>query len=298
MSEDAALVQQQAAEEASPGQVNTRAFDVFWAFLQSRGVAKEAVVDAIVRDEGVERATLLTAHKWVDYRVLCAVERQVAAALPDEPDLFRAIGRSIGKSGGLGFLGNTSRAMLGPALVYGAIPALMRRFLFAFFDASYHQVEPGVLCGNYHFQPGCPPTEAFLETAAGVLSSVPAMLGAPPADVQIERVAPLSVVITVRVEQWPGARGRLRELWRRIRLRFASRQEMIDGLLATHDELQESASPSSRASAPASPCRSPNAPPPSKPPRATSPTTSPSSKAQSPRSTASSPTSATSSRPR
>lgn len=239
MSDDAALVQQQAAEETSPGLVNTRAFDVFWAFLQSRGVAKETVVDAIVRDEDIPRADLVTAHKWVDYRVLCAVEQQVAAALPDEPDLFRAIGRSIGKSGGLGFLGNTSRAMLGPALVYGAIPGMMRRFLFAFFQASYHQVEPGVLRGNYHFQPGCPPTQAFLETAAGVLSSVPAMLGAPPADVQIERVAPLSVVITVRVEQWPGALGRLRELWRRIRLRFASRQEMIEGLLATHDELQQ-----------------------------------------------------------
>lgn len=184
-------------------QVSCQALQVLFDYAQGRGVSlKELQAGLSYGPEYLERG-----GNWVDYATLVQVERSLAAALPNEDQLFFKVGHSIGETRSLGFLRTISRTLLSPSAVYQRIPGLMRRFLFRFVDVQYERVAWNRFRGHYRFTPECPATDAFLETARGVLTSVPLMVGAPPAHVSVIRHSDLYVEIEITVTKWRGLVG-------------------------------------------------------------------------------------------
>ncbi len=186
-----------------PSSVSTLALGVFWDVFAKEGRDREpllAKLDAL----GVPRQQLLQPGGWIAYGTFVAFERALADEFPQRCDLFRAIGLGVGKGGGLGFLRTVSRLVVSPRFAYQRMPALMRLFLFRFFESDFEQVAWNRIRGHYQFQEGCPPSDAFLETANGILTSMPAMFGAPLAEVTLRRVGPLEVEATLVVDRWPG----------------------------------------------------------------------------------------------
>ncbi len=226
----------------SSGDVSVEAFGVFWDYLAARGRDRAGV---LVRMEamGYPRESLLRPKSWHPVAALVALEHAIAAEFPNEPDLFVRIGTSIGSTTGLGFLRVVSRNLLSPEVLYRTMPRLMRKFLFRFFTLEFETVAPGHLRGSYVFREDCPPTDAFLETARGVLSAMPRMLGAPHAIVTLERTGPTTATVDILVVRWVGPWQRIRAfaggVMRSIGLRLQAPREAAALVEVTHDMLQQ-----------------------------------------------------------
>ncbi len=219
--------------------VSCQALQVFYGFVESRGESR------VVLQQGLpySREYLNKSGNWVTYGTMLEIERRTAALFADEPDLFFRVGHSVGETRSLGFLRVISRALLSPWSVYRRIPGLMRRYLFRFFSAEYEQVAWNKLRGTYRFDEDCPPSEAFLETARGVLTSVPLIVGAPPAEVRVTRESDLVFTFDVTVRQWRGlgpyVHSHVVELatWRRRRIEAG--QDAVSHLESANLQLQE-----------------------------------------------------------
>ncbi len=223
------------ALDVGPRTVSTLALNVFWEFLAREGRDREPLL-ARLEAQGVPRDQLLQRGGWIAYGTLVVFEQALAEQFPGRPALFHDVGQSIGQGGGLGFLRTVSRLVVSPRFAYQRMPALMHRFLFRFFEAQFEQVDRNRLRGHYRFQEGCPPSDAFLETASGVLAGMPLMFGAPQAEVSLRRLGPLEVEVTLVVDRWPGP-------WRAF-LRLVSAPLRIIGLsraasLEAAQELEE-----------------------------------------------------------
>ncbi len=222
--------------------VSTQAFQVFWDWLEAEG-EDVAAVRRELADAGWPEATLLRRGGWVDLDALVAVEQAVRRRFPERDDLFFDIGGSVGRGRGLGFLRTASRTLVSPHLLYRQMPGMMRRFLFRFFTLELRSTSPETMVGEYRFNPGCPPSDAFLETARGVLSSMPVMLGASPADVRLERSGALTVDVAITFRAWSGPVERAVALitwpFRRVRLLLTAQREAGEAVLETNRLLME-----------------------------------------------------------
>lgn len=238
------------AERSSEGrarQVSCLALQVFFEFGEAHGVPRAEILPALT----VSEAYLADHSNWLELEALRAIERRMAELFPHVPDLFFQIGLSTGGNRSLGFLRVVSRALLSPIVVYDRIPGLMRRFLFRFFSARFRRVSWNTIEGRYRFAEGCAPTDAFLETARGVLSGVPLMLGAPAAEVAFRRTGDLEYVCEIKVSQWPGpvgyVRGLLHDTRRTLSLRLQAPREAAVELEQANRLLQSKVEELSRA---------------------------------------------------
>jgi len=220
-------------------QVSCQALQVFFEFVESRGMERS------VLDHGLKYPPDWFAGRgnWVDYDTLVTIEERIAALFPDEHDLFFQAGYSIGQTSGLGFLRTISRTLISPFQVYLRLPGMMKRFMFRFFSVQYVRTSRSSVRGTYQFDADCPPTTAFLDMARGVLSGLPLMLGAPAAEVRVDRPSELEVVINVRFVRWLGPVGYVRSLIDGVRrwltLRLQAPEEAADELEETNRLLQE-----------------------------------------------------------
>lgn len=232
--------------------VSCQALQVFFEYAEAHGHDRKRLQEGLRYD-----ATYLSrGGNWVDYETMLEVERRIAVLFPDQPQLFFDIGMSVGEGRSLGFLKTVTRVVISPFTIYRRIPALMRRFLFRFFEVRYEPVSWNRIVGHYTFDADCPPSDAFLETARGVLTSVPLFVGAPPAKVTFERLSTLTYRAEIRVRDWRGAGEHVRGVFASIRglpsRRMAAErdavvqledtnrllQEKIDTLVATQRELE------------------------------------------------------------
>ena len=225
--------------QTGAGKVSCMALMTFYAYVEERGIERLRL------QEGLPYSTeyLDNRTNWIDYPTFLEIERRLASLFPEEPELFYEVGKTIGKTRSLGFLRAISRALISPFQVYLRLPRLMKRFLFRFFTAKYRKTSWNSVRGEYVFDEECPPSEAFLATARGILTSVPFMMGAPEAKVVLTRHSPTQVVIDVEFTEWLGPAHYIKTLYhnliRVLSLRWRSPGEAAFELEDTNRLLME-----------------------------------------------------------
>ena len=228
--------------EHRDAEVSTQALAVFWTWLADNGVVVETVFTELAA-LGWEREALTRRGGWVPYRALLDLERCVALRFPDHPGIFHAIGMSVGPSEGLGFLRTVSRTLFSPHLLYHRMPGMTRRFLFRFMTLDLQSTSREHIVAQYVFEPHCPPSDAFLETARGVLTGMPLMLGAPAAKVRLERTGPLTARADIVIAPWGGpvqaTASAMSRFWLGMQLRLRAPSEAGDAVLEANRLLQD-----------------------------------------------------------
>lgn len=198
--------------EGRPREVSCLSLTFFLDYLAAKGIADHGLLDGLP----YSKAALLDRTNWIDYATFLVIEERVRHYFPDDPDIYFRIGSSFPDTGGLGFLRVLVRSALSPYSVYAQFPRLVPRFLFPFVDITFFRDGPGLLQATYRFHDGYPPSAAFLDTVRGIITGVPTILGAAPAQVTMSRVSPMEVHFTVRIANWQSVWERLSAAIRRI----------------------------------------------------------------------------------
>ena len=183
---------------------------------------------------------------WIDYRTFCTIEARLAEHFSD-PDLYYKVGCSFRNTKGLGFVQVIMRSVLSPLQVYALIPRMLKRFLFPNVTAEYVRTARNELRGMYVFNPGYAPSDAWIETTRGILSSIPTMMGVPPAHVQATRLDELTIQFQVTLHRWVGPfeliRGNLKRLTSLFHLRVtngrAAKHELENANALLHEKVEE-----------------------------------------------------------
>lgn len=191
--------------------VSCLALTFFYDYLETRNISRRVIQEGLpYSPEHLDHRT-----NWIDYGTFLEIERRMDALFKD-PDLFFNIGRTFGATKGFGFLRVIFRSVVSPFQLYSRLPRLVGRFLFPFVTISFERLAEGTVRGTYRFSPDCPPSRAFCETVRGILTGIPAMLGEPPARVEMHARSPLEVVFDVETARSQGGLVAIRTLRRRL----------------------------------------------------------------------------------
>jgi signal transduction histidine kinase len=224
--------------EGSTREVSCLALNFFYDYMEENGLDRRL----IQRDLPYSPEYLDNRVNWIDYETFCVIESRLADHF-DAPDLYYRVGCSFRTTGGLGFVRVIMRSVLSPFSVYGLIPRMLRRFLFPNVTVTYTRTARNEMLGKYVFNPGFAPSQAWIETTRGILSSIPTMMGVPPAVVIASVKDPLTVEFQVQLKKWLGPVESLRGAWRKLsaifKMRLANHAEATRELESTNALLQE-----------------------------------------------------------
>ncbi len=230
-------------------EVSCLALTFFYDYLEARGWPRRTIQEGLPYTPEFLDARL----NWIDFASFLEIERRFGALFPENPDVFFDVGRSIKSTNGMGFLTAVVRTMFSPHQVYRQMPRFVPRFLFPFVNIRFDVSGRGTLRGTYLFEPGYAPTDGFLQTVRGILSGVPAMVGAPYAEVALTRDSELRAVFDIRVAGWRGAGESLRSVWARLRdslaMRWQNRRRIAAELEETNSLLLQKVDDLTRAKA-------------------------------------------------
>lgn len=202
------------APEPRKRDVSCLALTLFYDYLESRGLSRRPLQAGLPYPPDY----LDDRTNWIDYETFLEMERRMATLLPDEPDLYFRIGRTVGSSNrALAFIRIFIRAVVSPFQVYAAIPRIVPRFLFPRVRISFTRTSARSVRGHYVFEPGYSPSDAWVETARGILAGVPCKMGVPKAVVKARRVGDHEVIYDLELSpQWLGPIEFVKRLWRRV----------------------------------------------------------------------------------
>jgi signal transduction histidine kinase len=219
--------------------VSCLALTFFYDYLESNGTPRSTLHAGLPYPP----AHLDDQLGWIDYATFLEIERRVAALYPDTPELFFRIGQTFAATRGLGFTRVVVRGVFSPYQVYARFPTLVNRFLFPFVNISVTRSSPSSIRAHYVFSRAYAPSEPFLETVRGILSGVPPMMGAPPAQVRRTRHSAHEFTFDIEIAQWTGVSERVRGWWNGAaaiaRMRWRNLTDAANELEDANQRLQE-----------------------------------------------------------
>jgi len=178
----------------SKREVSCLALTFFYDYLELHDISRQRL------QEGLPYSPehLNNRLNWIDFETFLVIEERIRTLLPDVPDLYHRIGRSVGKTTGFGFIRVIVRGILSPKHIYFRMPQLVRTFLFPFVNLHFLQIDRRTLRALYEFEEGYNPSEAFLQTVFGILEGLPVVIGANPAQVEMTRISERRVSYDIR----------------------------------------------------------------------------------------------------
>jgi signal transduction histidine kinase len=187
--------------EITQKEVNCLALTFFFEYLRGHNIDPKIVLEGF----GLPLEYFENRTNWISYATFLEIEKRVGDLFPDQPDVFFDIGRTFASTKSMGFARVIVRAVLSPYAVYSRVPRLVKKFLFPFVDITFEKTARNHLLGTYKFTPGYAPSEAYLATVRGILTGVPAILGASEAEVLMKRVSELEATYDIAFgEKWVG----------------------------------------------------------------------------------------------
>lgn len=214
--------------------VSCLALTLFFDYLERRGLSREPLLTELPYPADY----LSDRTNWIDYATFQAIERRLADLVPDDPDVYFHAGLASSHSTvALALLRALVRSVLSPFQFYRAVPKVVPRFLFPHLHIQFERTSRNTLTGCYRFDEGYPPSEAWIETARGVLAGVPTRMGAPAARVSARRTGPLEVCFDIALDKrWLGPLDFVRRFVRRV---FGVVRQGVDNLAVRAQVLEE-----------------------------------------------------------
>ncbi|MBP7127629.1 response regulator [Myxococcota bacterium] len=199
-------------KQSRPHEVSCLGLTFIYDFMKSRGVPRRRLQEGLPYPPEYLDNRL----NWIDFHTMCTIEKRLEEIFPGEPDIHLQIGRTLGRTGGFGFIRVLIRSVTSPFQVYGQLTHMVPRFLFPFCHPTFERLGPNHIRGHYHFDPGFGPTQPFIDTVQGILMSVPTLMGAPEASVTVSRSSPQDVIYDIRLQEWVGPLERVRGVVRNV----------------------------------------------------------------------------------
>ena len=182
-------------------EVSCLSLTFFFDYLDAHGIERSRLIEGLPYSAEHLHSRL----GWIDYRTFLEIEARLAGLFPEDPELFFNIGKTFAETQGLGFLRVLLRAVVSPVDVYYRIPGHVKKFLFPFLTIRFERPARDRLIGHYSFEPGYPPSDAFIETVRGMLTGAPVIVGAPPAQVRAQRSSESELRFHIRFRtEWLG----------------------------------------------------------------------------------------------
>lgn len=202
-----------AEERSEVKEVSCRGIGFFFEHMDRKGIPRERLVEGLPYslDE------LTKTGNWISWELLIELERRMRRLFPDDPNLFFDMGRGIENTLSFGIVRVAARRAVSPVGVYKMYPYFLEHFLFPFVKIHVKKTGSNSLYIQYRFQEGYAPTEAFTDIVRGFLTGVPAMLGAPYADVKMIKLSEYAYDFDIQLAQWKNLVSGLGGVVRRVK---------------------------------------------------------------------------------
>jgi signal transduction histidine kinase len=199
------------------------------SYLEGKGIDARTVLAGLPYDEDYLRTT----SNWIDRQTFFEVEGRVRKLFPDEKDLFYQIGLQTSQTKSFGFFRLMANLSGSPLAIYRIYEKLISKHLFRFVSVRIVEKWENRAVLEYTFDGPLEQYANFIETARGILSATPELVGFGRADVRCA-IDQGRVYYTVT---YPRRAGLFRRMWRYLFVRSSVLPETYQELENAHNEL-------------------------------------------------------------